>query len=104
MLWQDGYSHTKKEKWEVNLQQCEFPPRTWHHLELQPFQFPLCQSKHGHKSQGKPEASAQQEDAKSCQIMGNTNTQPGFCLCLLKAVQQKQQISGLYVASSKNRT
>lgn len=100
-----GRLHRDKEgETEVNLQQCEFPPRTRHPFEEQLFQLPPWHSKHSHNSQGKAEASAQWEDAKSCQTVGNTNTQPGFCLCLLKAVQQKQQLSGFYVASSKNRT
>lgn len=87
-LWNQGW---KVPVWSdsVNPQQCDHPPRTLHHLEQQPSQFPPCQSKHGHNSQGKPEASARQEDIKSCQYMGNANIQPDFCLCLLKAVQQK---------------
>lgn len=99
-----GRLHRDKGETEVNLQQREFPPRTRHGFEEQLFRLPLCHGKRSHNSQGKAEASAQWEDAKSCQTVGNTSTQPGFCLCLLKAVQQKQQLSGFYVASSKNRT
>lgn len=85
--WCCGRKVTPVQGWgntEMNLQQSEFPLRTRHLLEEHLFQFPPCHSKHSHNSQGKPETSAQWEDAKSCQIMGNTNTQPGFCLCLLR--------------------
>lgn len=105
MLWQDGYTLTKKQQWRSESAAIQVSSQnSVSALNSSRFSFLPCQSKHSHNSQGKPEASAQQEDIKTCQIMGNMNTQPDLCLCLLRAIQQKQQISGLHVASSKNRT
>ena len=64
----------------MNLQQSKFPPRTRHHLEQQPFLFPPCQSEHSHNSQSKPEASAQQKDAKGAKSWGTqTHNQAFVC-------------------------